>query len=67
MENTNTTVITIIGGGFCGMMTAVHLMKKSMRPLKLVIVNEGYEFGKGLAYSPHTRAYLLNVRVIRSH
>lgn len=64
MECTNTTVIAIIGGGFCGMMTAVHLMKKSLRPLKLVIVNEGYEFGKGVAYSPHTNAYLLNVRAI---
>jgi len=59
----NKTTVAIIGGGFCGLMTAVHLMK-STAALKIIIINEGYPFGKGVAYSAHTEKYLLNVRAI---
>ncbi|HRH47482.1 MAG TPA: FAD/NAD(P)-binding protein [Panacibacter sp.] len=64
MINTNIPVVTIIGGGFCGMMTAVHLCKRSQLPLKIIIINDDYPFGKGVAYSAHTSKYLLNVRAI---
>ena len=55
--------IAVIGGGFCGMMTAVHLLK-SDQPLNITIINDGYPFGRGVAYGAHTDKYLLNVRAI---
>jgi len=59
----NKPTVAIIGGGFCGMMTAVHLMRSQVS-LKIIIINEDYPFGKGVAYSAHTEKYLLNVRAI---
>lgn len=64
MTNADIPVVTIIGGGFCGMMTEVHLCKRSQLPLKIIIINDDYPFGKGVAYSAHTSKYLLNVRAI---
>ncbi|MBV9963039.1 MAG: FAD/NAD(P)-binding protein [Parafilimonas sp.] len=55
--------IAVIGGGFCGMMTAVYLLQ-SPQPLDITIINDGYPFGRGVAYSAHTDKYLLNVRAI---
>lgn len=60
----NTTKnITIIGGGFCGMMTAVYLLQ-SNQPANITIINEKYPFAKGVAFNAHTEKYLLNVRAI---
>ncbi|SEV89842.1 Uncharacterized NAD(P)/FAD-binding protein YdhS [Chitinophaga sp. YR573] len=53
--------ITIIGGGFCGIMTAINLMKDDTLPLHIHIVNKGYPIAKGVAYAPHTSSLLLNV------
>jgi len=53
--------IAIIGGGFCGTMTAVHLLQSANIPLKLTIINSGYLPGKGVAYSPYSNTHLLNV------
>jgi len=55
-------VIAIIGGGFCGMLTAAHLCRKAVNPLHLLLINKGNPFARGLAYSPHSHQYLLNVR-----
>ncbi len=63
MENIPAPSIAIIGGGFCGMITAVHLLKSKL-PLKITIINSGYPFAKGVAYSAHTEKYILNVRAI---
>jgi len=63
MKNTQVDV-AIIGGGFCGMMTAVHLCKQATGPVKIVIINTGYPFNKGVAYNAHTYRYLLNVRAV---
>jgi uncharacterized NAD(P)/FAD-binding protein YdhS len=53
--------IAIIGGGFCGMMTTVHLLENAKHPLKITIINSGYPFGKGVAYSAYSDSHLLNV------
>lgn len=55
-------VIAIIGGGFCGMLTAAHLCREAVTPLHLLLINKGNPFARGLAYSPHSHQYLLNVR-----
>ncbi len=60
MSNNN---IAVIGGGFCGMMTAVYLLQSGL-PLNIIIINDGYPFGRGVAYNAHTNKYLLNVRAI---
>jgi uncharacterized NAD(P)/FAD-binding protein YdhS len=53
--------IAIIGGGFCGIITAMHLLRHDKTGLHVHIINNGSAFGKGVAYSPHTCNLLLNV------
>lgn len=53
--------VAIVGGGFSGMLTAALLFRKSDTPLKVVIVNEGRAFGRGIAFDPYSDTHLLNV------
>jgi uncharacterized NAD(P)/FAD-binding protein YdhS len=55
------TKIGIIGGGFCGIMTAVHLIEKSAEPMELVIFSDDELFTRGIAYNPYSKKQLLNV------
>ncbi len=61
MNPTKMPVIAIIGGGFCGLMTAINLIEKAVVQLKIIFINEGFPAAKGVAFSAHTSAYLLNV------
>jgi uncharacterized NAD(P)/FAD-binding protein YdhS len=54
-------VIAIIGGGFCGTMTAINLFKYAASPIDIRIINADYPLANGIAYSAHTLKYLLNV------
>ena len=54
-------VIAIIGGGFCGTMTAINLLKQATLPVDIKIINADYPLANGIAYSAHTMKYLLNV------
>lgn len=56
-----TNHIVIIGGGFCGTITAVHLLKNAQAPLQITLVNSGSPFIRGIAYSPYSPDHLLNV------
>jgi uncharacterized NAD(P)/FAD-binding protein YdhS len=53
--------IGIIGGGFTGTMTAVQLIRKSIEPCEIIIINEKETFNKGIAYNPYSEKHLLNV------
>ena len=53
--------IGIIGGGFCGTMTAIQLIEQSSQPLDLRIIFEGESFNRGIAYHPYSDKHLLNV------
>ncbi len=53
--------IVIIGGGFCGSITAVNLMKNANSPLKITVVNSGGPFILGVAFNSYTSNHLLNV------
>ncbi len=53
--------IAIIGGGFCGTMTAVNLARLSNYPLRVVIVNARRPLGRGTAYGTDRGEHLLNV------
>ena len=53
--------IAIIGGGFCGVLTAIHLLRDKSQYQHIHIINKGAVFTKGVAYAPHTASLLLNV------
>ena len=53
--------IAIIGGGFCGIMTAVNLIGKARNKLKITIVNSVNPLGRGIAYNTYSKNHLLNV------
>lgn len=57
----DTKHVVIIGGGFCGIMTAVHLMKDADIPIKITVINAGTLFAKGVAYNAYSSRHLLNV------
>ncbi len=58
---TSTKHIVIIGGGFCGMMTAVHLIRDAKYPLKITLIHSGTPFIRGVAYNAYSSKHLLNV------
>lgn len=41
--------IAIIGGGFCGSLSAVNLARLAERPLRVVLINSGRPLGRGIA------------------
>jgi uncharacterized NAD(P)/FAD-binding protein YdhS len=53
--------IGIIGGGFSGTMTAVHLIQNAVDPIEIIIICEGETFNKGIAFNPYSKYHLLNV------
>jgi uncharacterized NAD(P)/FAD-binding protein YdhS len=61
ISQNNNTEIAIVGVGFSGLMTAIHLLKNVEAPLTLHLINDTYDFGKGPAYSTKSIKHLLNV------
>ena len=56
------SVIAIIGCGFSGAMVAVHLARLAgSAPLRIVLVEKGPRFARGLAYGSPCERHLLNV------
>src|SRR5580700_9935294 len=53
--------IAIIGGGFSGVMTGVNLARLSRRPLHVMLINQQYPRGRGVAYGARRIEHLLNV------
>lgn len=53
--------IAIIGGGFSGAMTAVHLMRNANFPLKIILIEKD-EVARGVAFAKADECFLLNVR-----
>jgi len=54
--------IAIVGAGFSGTATAVHLLRRPWtRPLRVVLIERGPEMGRGLAYARSDYPALLNV------
>ena len=61
MSRTHPEAITIIGGGFSGIMTGVNLARLSQRPLHVTVVNQRRSLGRGIAYGTRRPEHLLNV------
>lgn len=53
--------IGIIGSGFTGTMTAVHLIEKASAHCEIIVINKTETFNKGIAYHPYSEKHLLNV------
>jgi uncharacterized NAD(P)/FAD-binding protein YdhS len=52
----------IIGAGFAGTLTTVHMIRNSNGDDEILLINRDQDtFGKGLAYKPYSKAHLLNV------
>lgn len=53
--------VVIVGGGAAGSILAIHLIKNSTTPISITIVEKQNEIGRGVAYSPLCKDFLLNV------
>ena len=53
--------VAIIGGGFSGTVTAINLVRLSRAALDVVVINNGFPLGRGIAYSTRQAEHLLNV------
>lgn len=53
-------VVVIIGGGFSGAMTALHLSRQAPAS-RIIVIDAREHLGLGLAYSTGTQRHLLNV------
>jgi uncharacterized NAD(P)/FAD-binding protein YdhS/glyoxylase-like metal-dependent hydrolase (beta-lactamase superfamily II) len=56
-----TYTVAIIGGGFSGMMVAIHLLQNANTPLCIKLIERQMEVGTGVAYSTSIYNHLLNV------
>jgi uncharacterized NAD(P)/FAD-binding protein YdhS len=56
-----TPVVAVVGAGFAGTMTAVHLLRSGVGPLEVVLIERSGRFGTGVAYGTADRQHLLNV------
>ena len=54
------TTIAIIGAGFCGTLTAAHVLRADPA-CKVVLIERSGRFGPGLAYSTPSPVHYLNV------
>lgn len=54
--------IAIIGAGFTGSLTALHLLKNARASDRIYLIERNAQFGRGLAYSTGNPNHLLNVR-----
>ena len=53
--------VAVIGAGFSGLLTALHLLRERNGP-RVRLIERRAQFGRGAAYSTSSREHLLNVR-----
>ena len=58
----STKIITIVGGGFCGALTAVNILRENPQgSIRIILIDRGNRPGRGLAYGTWDDNFLLNV------
>lgn len=66
MSNDSLITIAIVGAGFSGTATAIHLIRRSIgRNLRVILFERSNEFGRGVAYAQSAYPHLLNVPASR--
>ena len=53
--------VAIVGGGFSGTTTAIHLLRGAASPLQIVLIERKTPFGGGVAYGTKSPDHRLNV------
>jgi uncharacterized NAD(P)/FAD-binding protein YdhS len=53
--------VTIVGGGFCGTLAAVNLVRLSSRPIQIQLVNNKHPLARGVAFGTSRKEHILNV------
>jgi uncharacterized NAD(P)/FAD-binding protein YdhS len=54
--------VAIVGAGFSGVMSAVHLLRgQGARPVRVLMINRSGAMARGVAYGTNSPAHLLNV------
>ena len=53
--------VAVVGGGFSGVMTAVHLLRRCPPATSILLIERGRKLGRGLAFGTATSGHLLNV------
>lgn len=53
--------IAVIGAGFSGTMLAAHVLRGSIKPLRLLLIDRRPQPGRGIAYSTECEHHVLNV------
>lgn len=61
MKTSKPERVAIIGGGFCGVMTAVNLARLCGRSLNITLINQHRPTGRGTAFGTRRMEHLLNV------
>jgi len=57
--------VAIIGGGFCGTLTAVHLLRRAAPGTRVLLMERSGDFGPGVAYGTCDDRHVLNVPAAR--
>jgi uncharacterized NAD(P)/FAD-binding protein YdhS len=68
MSDRSVRTIAIVGAGFSGTATALHLLHRARahgQKIHVLLLERGAEFGRGLAYAKSRYPYLLNVPASR--
>ncbi|PVM82256.1 FAD/NAD(P)-binding protein [Caulobacter endophyticus] len=61
MASTPTPVIAVVGAGFSGVMTALHLLRHGAA-VRVILLERNAPVGLGAAYATHNPSHRLNVR-----
>jgi uncharacterized NAD(P)/FAD-binding protein YdhS len=54
-------LVAVVGGGFCGTLTAVHLLRAAAPGTRVVLIERTGDFGPGIAYRTTDARHRLNV------
>ena len=57
----SSTTIAVVGAGFSGTLLSLHLLRHCPRMTRVVLIEQGGQFGRGHAYSTGNASHLLNV------
>ena len=58
---THTQHIAIIGGGFCGILTLVNLLKIAKNPLHITLIHTEELLAKGIVYDTYSDQHVLSI------
>ena len=61
MQKSGARRVVVVGGGFCGVVTAVNLVRLTDAPLSVSVLNAARPPGRGVAYGTRRPEHLLNV------